>query len=120
MMLVTQLLAGPAGAEQETSVVAHRSSSASSASAAQLHQAITAATAAQLHQAITAASALNQSATVVLPPGSVLELDSPFTCNAPVHVSVRSDAGATIDGGGLSRIFHLSNNCSLSADGSRS
>lgn len=104
MLLVAQLLAGSAaGAPPETSVVAHRSSS------------VTAASAAQLHQAITAATALNQSATVVLPSGSVLELDrSPFTCNAPVHVSVRSDAGATIDGGGLSRIFHLSNNCTLS------
>ena len=38
-------------------------------------------------------------------------------CNAPNHLEIRSVGGFTLDGEGRSRIFDLTNGCSLSLDG---
>ena len=70
---------------------------------------------------IDAAIAEGRNASVCLEPGARLRFSSPASCNDSIHLSVRSggELAAILDGGGASRIFVLSDGCSLSLQGLR-
>ena len=63
----------------------------------------------------------NERVFIYLHPGTHLDLGgSHIECSAPIQLRVRSSgAGATLDGGGRSRIFYLTGDCSLELEGLR-
>jgi len=57
-------------------------------------------------------------AAILLPSAGTFALDgAELVCNAPIRLGIRSEGVATLDGGGLSRIFNITNGCSLALEG---